>query len=318
MKAVVILLAVLAVAFARPQMTEADYQEQFVEWSRTYNKLYSNEDIFVRYENFKVMLREIEEHNAMNLTWTAGLNEFSDMTHEEFVASFTGRVRSINNNVREPEVAVTSEPSNDVDWRTKGAVTPVKNQGSCGSCWAFSATGAIEGYHFQKTGSLILLSEQQLVDCCRGSQCGGSAGCNGGEESDAIDWVAKVNQGQCTSQEYPYTGRHGTCKKTCNKVAKPTGCTRFTGEPNLISNIDKQTVTVAVDASARGWQTYKSGIFDITCGKNLNHAILAVGYTDQYYIVKNSWGTSWGVSGYVHMIRGKNMCGVASEPSVPV
>jgi len=233
------------------------------------------------------------------------------------VSLYTGRVRSFGGHVREVETAfvpvANSEP-NDVDWRTKGAVTPVKNQGQCGSCWAFSATGAIEGFNFQKGGKLVSLSEQQLVDCCH---AGGSQGCNGGEESDAIDWV-RDNGGQCDSASYPYTARDGTCKKTCAKVAQVNGCKRFTGEAELITNIDSQTVTVAVDAGARGWQTYKSGVFDITCGKNLNHAILAVGYGSNYYIVKNSWGASWGESGYVRIVRGKNMCGVALEPSVPI
>jgi len=202
-----------------------------------------------------------------------------------------------------------------VDWRAKGAVTPVKNQGSCGSCWAFSATGAIESWNFLSgTKQLIPLAEQQLVDCCRGSACGGSSGCNGGEETDAIIWVSKSG-GQCKGTDYPYTAKDGSCKKTCTPAAKPNGAKRITGEADLIKGITMLPNTVAVDAGGRAWQSYKGGVFDVQCGKQLNHAILAVGYTDQYYIVKNSWGTSWGAQGYVFMIRGKNLCGLALEPS---
>jgi len=318
MKAVALLIVVLAVASARPLLSESDYQNEFVAWTATYAKTYSNEDLFTRFANFRVQLDSILAHNQLNASWTAGLNEFSDLTHEEFLSTHTGRVSSHNrrSHGRHSEDADMSaaDPSNDVDWRTKGAVAPVKNQGQCGSCWAFSATGAVESFNFQKTGTLVILSEQQLVDCCH---AGGSQGCNGGEEADAIGWV-HTNGGQCKSADYPYTGRDGTCKTTCTKAATVAGVKRFTGEANIITSLDQQVVTIAVDASAAGWQSYKSGVFDITCGKSLNHAILAVGYGSNYYIVKNSWGLSWGEQGYVRMVRGKNLCGLGLEPSVPI
>jgi len=119
----------------------------------------------------------------------------------------------------------------------------------------------------------------------------------------------------CKGADYPYTARNGQCKKTCTPAVKPAGSKRISGEPALIAGINLMPNTVAVDAGGRGWQSYKGGIFDTQCGKSLNHAILAVGYADQYYIVKNSWGASWGEKGYIFLVRGKNICGVALEPS---
>jgi len=134
-------------------------------------------------------------------------------------------------------------------------------------------------------------------------------------ENSAIGWVAK--NGQCLGKDYPYTAKNGQCKKTCKTAVKNNKVVDITGEPALITAITKKPTTVAVDASARGWQSYSGGVFDTTCGKQLNHAILAVGYTDQYYIVKNSWGGSWGASGYIYIVRGKNMCGIGLEPAYP-
>jgi len=136
-------------------------------------------------------------------------------------------------------------------------------------------------------------------------------------ETDAIEWVGK-NGGQCLGSDYPYTARGGTCKKTCKAAATVKGAKRFTGEPALITGITLKPCTVAVDAGGSAWQSYKGGVFDTSCGKQLNHAILAVGYTDKYYIVKNSWGGSWGASGYIYIVRGKNLCGIALEPSYPI
>jgi len=176
----------------------------------------------------------------------------------------------------------------------------------------FLCTGAIESINFIKNGTLPNLAEQQLVDCDTEE-----SGCNGGMESDAINWIA-ANGGQCATKDYPYTARDGTCKTTCNPIATVTKSVIFAGEKNLQTNIINQPCTVAVDAGSSDWQSYAGGVYNGRCGKQLNHAILAVGYTQDYWIVKNSWGTSWGSSGYIFMKRGSNICGIASEPSYPV
>jgi C1A family cysteine protease len=302
------------VVVARPvKYSEQDYQTEFIQWVQSYNKLYSNDELFDRYNTFKFNFDLINEHNAGNSSFKLGLNEFSDMTNDEFMNTMTGRWYDQSNEARET-VEVLGDVPNDVDWRSKNIVNAVKNQGQCGSCWAFSATGAVEGFHAQKTGKLLSLSEQQIVDCCHDQ---GSSGCNGGQETAAVAWVGKQG-GQCLGSDYPYTARAGTCKTTCTKQGKVNGVKRISGENALITAIDQTVVTVAVCASGTQWQSYKSGIMDFACGKSLNHAILAVGYSSGYYIVRNSWGASWGIQGYVHMVRGKNLCGIGQEPSYAV
>jgi C1A family cysteine protease len=294
------------------RLREVEYQREFQDFITRYSKSYDTADFFHRYEIFKDNLDYVNEENAANRTYTLGINEFSDLTHHEWSELYLTRKPRSNRHITELEL--TGKEPNAVDWRDKGAVTPVKNQGSCGSCWAFAATGAVESFNFLfGTKSLLSLAEQQLVDCCHD---GGSAGCNGGMENAAIGWVGK-NGGQCLGKDYPYTAKNGQCKKTCTPQAKVNGVVDIRGEDALVKSITNLPTTVAVDAGGRAWQQYKGGVFDTTCGKQLNHAILAVGYTDQYYIVKNSWGTAWGDQGYIYMVRGKNMCGVGSEPSYP-
>jgi len=269
----------------------------------------STEMFFQRYNAFKANLEYIQQRNTENITFTLGVNQFTDLTFDEYLTTLT-RPASNRMAAVEEDIDISALP-NDVDWRTKGAVQKVKDQGACGSCWAFSATAAVESIQFIKTGTLPDLAEQQLVDCCH---AGGSQGCNGGEETDALIWISQ--HGQCSQASYPYRARDGQCKQ-CTAVAHITGAKRFSGEPALATNINGQPCTVAVDAGSPDWQSYSGGIYNGRCGKSLNHAILAVGYTDAYWIVKNSWSTRWGASGYIYLARGKNICGVALEPSYP-
>jgi len=212
-----------------------------------------------------------------------------------------------------------------VDWRTQGYVTPIKDQGQCGSCWAFSAVASLEGQNFKKTGKLVSLSEQNLVDC---STAQGNQGCNGGLMDQAYEYI-KTNNGIDTEASYPYKAVDQACKfDAANIGATVTGYTDIpsgdeTALTNAIATIGP--IAVAIDASHLSFQLYRKGVYhELLCSsKNLDHGVTAVGYGVEsgkdHYIVKNSWGEIWGEKGYILMSRGRNNnCGIATSASYPL
>jgi len=303
---------------------ESVYQDAFVSWMQQYDKSYTPEEFFYRYNTFKVNYDYVEKHNAGNYTWSVELNKFADLSTGEFKNIYLGYKPELRRDARHitlNDVKVGAYPSGSLDWVAKGAVTGIKDQGQCGSCWAFSTTGGIEGAVQIKYGHLTSLSEQELVDCA-GSY--GNSGCNGGLMDNAFKY-AEAN-GLCTESAYPYTAKDGTCKKTSCTMStnsKITGYKDVTHTENALGTAsDTQPISIAIEADQSGFQLYKSGIFCGVCGQNLDHGVLLVGYGTEtgtdYWKVKNSWGTSWGEQGYIRMCRNKNECGLSDEPSYPV
>jgi len=242
-----------------------------------------------------------------------GVNQFTDMTQEEFVEKVLTKMTNLNTLQPKTFIEETYEPvANGVDWRTQGVVSPVKNQAQCGSCWAFSTTGLLESTYKLKKGSIPNFSEQQLVDCCgkKGFQC---QGCNGAWPEWALNYVASA--GIASQSAYPYKGVEGACATTATEkilnTAKPWTMVATGNVAALKTTLNASPVSICIDAS--NWSAYKSGVFS-NCGTtNLNHAVLAVGYDDAgNWFVKNSWGTTWGVSGYITLGPG-NTCGLANH-----
>merc|ERR1712168_40302 len=276
-------------------------------------------------------LKKIQKHNAEEAlglhTFTLGVNEFADMTSEEFVAYYNGFKALDQSSQKVVEIEVEDLPDS-IDWREKGYVTPVKNQASCGSCWAFSATGSMEGAHFKATGKLVSLSEQNLVDC---SDAEGNMGCDGGLMDQAFNYTV-INKGIDTEASYPYKAVDQQCMFNASNVGAtiskwtdiPSG-----SEPDLQKAIATVgPISVGIDASQYTFQLYAGGIYyDENCSSQfLDHGVLAVGYGSKksgqykdYYLVKNSWGTDWGMKGYIEMSRNRNNnCGIATQASYPV
>merc|ERR1719237_1898088 len=244
-----------------------------------------------------------------------GPNQFSDLTLEEFQAlPIRGFVKSSERGLAYLGEHEDAEVAASVDWRSKGAVTKVKNQGQCGSCWAFSTIGGLEGAWEIGTGTLTSMSEQQLVDCSKANN-----GCGGGNMETGFQYEEGVNV--ATESSYPYTARDGSCKSSGYSTAARRGVTGYQGVSSstnaLKSALNKGPVSVAIEADQNSFQGYTGGVISSGCGTQLDHGVTAVGYTDSYFIVKNSWGSSWGNAGYVYISSSGNTCGIHSDASYP-
>jgi len=300
----------------------------FTAWKATHSKTYASpEEEHMRRAIFQANMHKVNLHNMGGHSWTMGLNEFADLTGNEFAIGRVGgyvprRMRRASSSVH--KMSGVELPSS-VDWVAKGAVTAVKNQGQCGSCWAFSTTGSTEGINFISGNALVSLSEQELVDC---SAAEGNQGCNGGLMDQAFEYIVK-NGGICSEASYPYTAVTGTCKKGCSKVVTISGHTDVTvnNDAAFADAVAQQPVSIAIEADQNSFQLYSSGVLTAACGTQLDHGVLAVGYGTlsgvEYFKVKNSWGGSWGEAGYVLLARGEKynggagQCGIYSDPSYP-
>ena len=327
MQKVLFIIVVLAFAGLAAAASTEELRSLWTSWKSYHGRHYSAAEESSRFTIFVENYYKVIAFNAENETPKLGLNRFADITAVEFKTQYTGssfvetNQRLIERNTKNFEV-VGDLPAS-VDWRTKGAVTPVKDQGQCGSCWSFSTTGVLEGFFFLNNGTLLSFSEQQIVDCDSDNY-----GCSGGWPYLAIDYAVK--NGLETETDYPYTGEDGDCAYDASKavqVAKGRAFVTANSTDALKTAIVNQPVSVLIEADENVFQLYSSGVVWRNCGNSLDHAVLAVGYVKKgifdTIIVKNSWATTWGDEGYVYISSsekandGTGVCGILSQPLVP-
>lgn len=339
------LFATLA-TFANSQIFHQDSSviERFRTWVDTH-RIVANDDHHLAhmFENWLSNDKFIFETNAKNLTYTVGHNAFSGMNSDEFaefmgfranqelLAKGDGFLRGSVKTVQQEGIMDLESLPTSVDWRTKGVVSEVRDQGQCGSCWAFSGTSTIESAVAIKTGHLYDLSEQQAVSCA-GLRYG-NLGCNGGMYNNLFNWD---KTGICSEASYPYTSGEtketGSCQTTCTPISETKVQSYVTVTPysdsSMMTALNVEPINIAIQADSKSFQMYKSGIYtDLQgCGNTLDHAVVLVGYSSEngqdYYILRNSWG-NWGESGYMRIGRGSQygkygMCGLLSEPMYPI
>ncbi|MGH0187126.1 UNVERIFIED_CONTAM: hypothetical protein FKN15_023912 [Acipenser sinensis] len=324
---VVFLVAVVtAVAAASLFLKDPALEDPWQEWKGLHGKQYSEETESYRRmvweDNWRFIEQHNQEHAAGKHSYKLGMNHFGDLTDQEF--------NKMNDFHPDPvlrklpvfnSTGSTMRPKS-IDWRVKGYVTHVKNQtDTCESCWAFSATGALEGQYFKKTGLLVSLSEQDLVDC---SKPYGNKGCNKGFMTKAFEYVK--DNGIASEASYPYHAEDGTCNANARKVTRCSGYTAVDQNERALQDAVASIgpVSVAIDASHPSFQFYQSGIYyEPECTKNANHAVLVVGYGysngEKFWILKNSHGEGWGEDGYMRLEKDiGNHCGIADYGVYPV
>jgi len=296
----------------------------FAAWAALHGKSYNGNDEFaLREQIYTANVEKIEAHNAENLSYSMTVNDFADLTEDEFVAAYTGLLATPPS-LSDVDFGTLPEAvprDEEVDWVKKGAVNPIKNQGSCGSCWAFSTVGTLESAYQISTGKLLSMAEQQLVDCDKIN-----LGCSGGWPHTAYDSYY-TGAGVCSESSYTYTARGGSCQAASCDVVLPKGT--VTGHQNvgqtssaMKSALASQPVSVTVNAGQL--QFANGGVVTAPCRGQINHAVIAVGYgTDgsDYFKIRNSWGTSWGEAGYIRLAQAGGSQGTAclyqDPPVVP-
>jgi len=307
---------------------EGTHFEHFNTWLLKFKPSYMDDisEVAKRFKVFSDNLDHIRKVNAENRSYYLGLGPLTDLTQEEYRNQYLNpSLKTVLKSRKSTGVFTHANVTADssVDWRQKGAVTPVKNQAQCGSCWAFSSTGSMEGINFIKTGKLVSLSEQQLVDCDRVDN-----GCGGGIMDQAFKYVMN-NGGIDTEDDYSYTARDGTCQTS--KAAKHVVTidsyqdVPVNSKDDLMKAITAQPVSIAIEADHADFQNYAGGVFSDDCGTSLDHGVLAVGYdsgaSEPYWIVKNSWGSAWGMDGYIKLAMNvggsQGQCGILEHPVYP-
>lgn len=334
MKFFYLLINSFALSFVSSTCNDLDckfsyYQDKFSDFINKFNKNYvSDDDYEYRFNIFRNNVDYIERHNLNNDDWKMEINQFTDITTSEFKSNYLGLnnfIPSLNTETRKRvlSTSVIDSPKS-LDWTTKGVVTAVKNQGQCGSCWAFSTTGALESAYAIKNKKLVSLSEQQLVDC---SSSYGDKGCGGGLMDNGFKFA--IDNGLCSEDSYQYKAVDGQCS-TCTPIVKPSSYVDVTvnNETALLQALLLQPVSVAIEADQSSFQFYSSGVITSSCGKNLDHGVLLVGFGKdsksgkKFWKIKNSWGSSWGEQGYVRIQKDVSdkagMCGIALMASYPV
>jgi len=308
---------------------EYTFEHFMVEFERNY---VSQNEYFMRRSIFEENLRKVNEINSRSdLTWRAAVNDFADKLESEKESQrgfkrVSELVTPKARNLQGTPYSAKDYPAS-LDWRTKNVLNAPKNQRACGSCWAFAAVAVLESRYAIKSGKLESFSEQQLVDCAPNPhKCGGTGGCEGSDQPLAFDYMRAIG-GIALETEYEYHAHDETCKdSTVNKVE--TGVAGFNlVEPNsvdaLMEAIQSGPVTISVDATT--WSAYGKGVFQSSdCGAEINHAVTLVGYGEEdgqkYWIVRNSWGSSWGEQGHIRLARESNQrevrCFVDLNPSV--